>query len=108
MPPDVTLEAIVDPSRRQILDTLSGGERPVQTLVDLLPMSQPRVSKHLRVLRQAGLVEARAEGQRRFYRVSPEPLMELDLWLEPYRQMWQRSLDRLEEQLDDNEKGKRQ
>lgn len=108
MAPDATLEAIADPSRRRILDALSSGEQPVQALVERLPMSQPGVSKHLRVLRQAGLVEARAEGQRRFYRVSPEPLMELDAWLEPYRQMWEQSLDHLEKHLDNNERGRRQ
>lgn len=62
-------------------------------------MSQPAVSKHLRVLLDAGLVDVRPDGQRRLYRVRPEPLIELDQWLEPYRQMWERSLDRLERHL---------
>jgi DNA-binding transcriptional ArsR family regulator len=100
MSPGATIEVLAEPSRRRILDALSSGEQPVQALVEHLAMSQPAVSKHLRVLRDAGLVEVRAEGQRRIYRVRPEPLMELDQWLEPYRQMWRDSLDRLAEHLD--------
>lgn len=96
-----TLEVIAEPSRRRILDELRQGEQPVQSLVERLAMSQPAVSKHLRVLRQAGLVTARADGQRRLYRLHPEPLMELDEWLEPYREMWRASLDRLERHLAD-------
>jgi DNA-binding transcriptional ArsR family regulator len=99
-----TMEVIAEPSRRRILDALAGGEQPVQALVERLAMSQPVVSKHLRVLRDAALVEVRAEGQRRIYRVCPEPLMELDHWLEPYRQMWRESLDRLAEHLDHHER----
>lgn len=103
MSPGTTIEVIAEPSRRRILDALAGGEQPVQALVERVAMSQPAVSKHLRVLRDAGLVEVRAEGQRRIYRVRPEPLMELDQWLEPYRQMWMASLDRLAKHLDRNE-----
>lgn len=99
MPTDV-LEVVAEPSRRQILDLLRVGERPVGDLVLELELSQPAVSKHLRVLRDAGLVAARVAGQRRLYRVTPEPLAELDRWLAPYRRMWERSLDRLERQLD--------
>ncbi|HEY3842671.1 MAG TPA: metalloregulator ArsR/SmtB family transcription factor [Acidimicrobiales bacterium] len=95
-----TIEVIAEPSRRRILDVLASGEQPVQVLVERLAMSQPAVSKQLRVLRDAGLVQARAEGQRRIYRVRPEPLMELDQWLEPYRRMWRESLDRLADHLD--------
>ena len=94
------LEVVAEPSRRQILDMLRGGERPVGDLVLELELSQPAVSKHLRVLREAGLVQARVRGQHRLYRVTPEPLAELDRWLAPYRRMWERSLDRLELQLD--------
>lgn len=94
------LEVVAEPSRRQILDVLRGGERPVGDLVLELDLSQPAVSKHLRVLRDAGLVEARVDGQHRLYRLTPEPLAELDQWLAPYRRMWERSLDRLERQLD--------
>ena len=79
------------------------GELPVGGLVDRLGISQPLVSKHLRVLREAGLVEARVDGQRRLYRVRPEPLAELDAWLEPYRRMWRTSLDRLEKHLTEGE-----
>ena len=100
MSPTATIEVIAEPTRRRILDALSSGEQPVQALVERLEMSQPAVSKQLRVLRDAGLVQVRAEGQRRIYRVCPEPLMELDQWLEPYRRMWRESLDRLVDHLD--------
>jgi DNA-binding transcriptional ArsR family regulator len=97
------LEVLAEPSRRRILDALREGELPVGALVDRLAISQPLVSKHLRVLREAGLVEARVDGQRRLYRVRPEPLAELDAWLEPYRRMWRTSLDRLENHLTEGE-----
>lgn len=96
-----TMEVISEPTRQLTLDELRGGERPVQTLVEHLSMSQPAVSKHVRVLREAALVAVRPDGQRRLYRVRPEPLMELDVWLEPYRQMWRSSLDKLEDHLTD-------
>jgi DNA-binding transcriptional ArsR family regulator len=99
VPATATIEVIAEPSRRQILDELRGGEHPVQALVERLAMSQPAVSKHLRVLREAGLVTVRPDGQRRLYSLRPDPLIELDEWLEPYRQMWRSSLDRLEEHL---------
>ncbi|MFN2537368.1 MAG: ArsR/SmtB family transcription factor [Mycobacteriales bacterium] len=95
------LEVLAEPHRRQILDALRDGEQPVGALVELLGSSQPLVSKHLRVLRDAGLVDVRPEGQRRLYRVRPDPLAELDAWLEPYRQMWRGSLDRLEAHLNE-------
>jgi DNA-binding transcriptional ArsR family regulator len=93
------IEVIADPTRRHILDELCQGEQPVQALVERLGMSQPAVSKHLRVLREAGLVTVRADGQRRLYRVRAEALIELDNWLEPYRQLWRDSLDKLEKRL---------
>jgi DNA-binding transcriptional ArsR family regulator len=93
------MELIADASRRNILDELRGGERSVNALVERLAISQPAVSKHLRVLREAGLVTVRPDGQRRLYSVRPDPLLELDSWLEPYRQMWRDSLNRLEAQL---------
>jgi DNA-binding transcriptional ArsR family regulator len=96
---DATMDVIAEPSRRKILDQLLGGELPVADLVQRLELSQPAVSKHLRVLREAGLVEVRPDGQRRLYRLSLEPLIELDDWLEPYRQMWRDSLDSLERHL---------
>src|SRR5919199_1589576 len=98
--PDV-LEVLAEPSRRRILDALREGELSVGVLVDRIGSSQPLVSKHLRVLREAGLVDVRVDGQRRLYRVRPEGLMELDAWLEPYRQMWRASLDRLEAHVTD-------
>lgn len=93
------LEAIAEPNRRRLLDALRAGEQPVGALVARMGLSQPLVSKHLRVLRDAGLVEVRVDGPRRLYRVHPDPLMELDAWLEPYRQMWRTSLDKLEQHL---------
>lgn len=93
--------ALAEPTRRNILDLLRSGERPVGYLVDELGISQPLVSKHLRVLREAGLVEVRADAQRRLYRIRPEPLSEVDEWLAPYRRMWGRSLDRLDRHLED-------
>jgi DNA-binding transcriptional ArsR family regulator len=93
------IEVLAEPTRRRILELLRDGERPVGDLVVGLGLSQPAVSKHLRVLKDAGLVDARADAQRRLYRIRPEPLVELDAWLEPYRMLWNRSLDRLEEHL---------
>jgi DNA-binding transcriptional ArsR family regulator len=90
---------LAEPQRRRILDLVRDGERSVGELVGALSISQPAVSKHLRVLREAGLVEARVDEQRRLYRLRPEPLRELDAWLAPYRQAWDASLDRLETRL---------
>jgi len=90
---------LAEPRRRRILDLVRDGERSVGELVEALAMSQPAVSKHLRVLREAGLVEARVDEQRRLYRLRPEPLRELDAWLAPYRWAWDASLDRLETHL---------
>jgi DNA-binding transcriptional ArsR family regulator len=97
----MVFEALAEPNRRRILDFLAQRERPVNDLVSLLQVSQPAVSKHLRVLRDAGLVEVRADAQRRLYRVRPEPLRELDDWLAPYRSMWASRLDALESHLED-------
>ena len=90
---------LAEPQRRRILDLVRDSERSVSELVGALSISQPAVSKHLRVLREAGLVEARVDEQRRLYRLRPEPLRELDAWLAPYRQAWDASLDRLETRL---------
>jgi DNA-binding transcriptional ArsR family regulator len=95
-----TFEVLAEPRRRQILDLLRAGERPVGELVEKLTLTQPTVSKHLRVLREAGLVEVRHDAQRRWYRLRPEPLVEIDSWLAPYRQLWTASLDALERHLD--------
>lgn len=94
-------EVLAEPNRRRILDLLLVEEQPVGALVDLLSVSQPAVSKHLRVLRDAGLVESRIDAQRRIYRVRTDPLRELDEWLRPYRERWSAHLDDLERHLDD-------
>jgi DNA-binding transcriptional ArsR family regulator len=94
------LQVLGEPNRQAILDLLRDGERPVGELVDRLRLSQPAVSKHLRVLKEAGLVEARPDAQRRLYRIRPQPLAELDDWLAPYRRLWTTRLDRLEDHLD--------
>jgi DNA-binding transcriptional ArsR family regulator len=96
----MAFQLLADPSRRRILDLLVQAERPVGEIVDRLRMSQPAVSKHLRILRDAGMVDVRAAGQRRLYRVRPESLRDLDAWLEPYRRMWSASLDDLQRHLD--------
>ena len=93
------LEVIAQPTRRRILDAVRDGERSVGELVDAVGMHQPGVSRHLKVLRDAGLVEVRRDAQRRLYRLRPEPLMELDAWLEPYRAEWSARLDSLERHL---------
>lgn len=95
-----TFQVLGDPSRHAIVELLRSGERPVGELVESLSLSQPAVSKHLRVLKEAGIVEARAEAQRRVYRIRPEPFVELDGWLAGYRQLWNEHLDRLEEHLE--------
>jgi DNA-binding transcriptional ArsR family regulator len=95
-----TFEVLAEPRRRHLLDLLLAAERPVGELVTATRMSQPLVSKHLRVLREAGLVQARTDAQRRIYSVRSEPLQELDEWLEPYRQLWSERLDALGRHLD--------
>ena len=95
-----TFEVLAEPSRRRILDLLRAEERSVGQLVDQLALSQPAVSKHLRVLREAGLVTVRVDAQRRCYRLRLDPLRELDDWLAPYRRLWTDSLDALERHLD--------
>jgi DNA-binding transcriptional ArsR family regulator len=94
--------AMAEPSRRRILDLLRAGERSVGDLVAHLKLSQPGVSKHLKVLREAGLVEIRPDGKRRWYRLRAEPLAEVDEWLEPYRAYWSERLDALERHLEEN------
>jgi DNA-binding transcriptional ArsR family regulator len=91
---------LAEPNRRRILDLLRERERPVGELVHALQVSQPAVSKHLRVLREAGVVEVRVDAQRRLYRVQPRPLREIDAWLTPYRALWNERLDALERHLD--------
>lgn len=93
-------EAVAEPNRRRILDLLRESERPAGELVDVLAISQPGVSKHLRILREAGLVSVRAEGQRRVYRLEPRGLAELEAWLAPYRRFWAGKLSALDEHLE--------
>src|SRR4030088_1249724 len=95
-----TFEVLAEPTRRRILDLLLEEPRSVGELVERLGLSQPGTSKHLRVLRDAGLVQVRVDAQRRWYELRPEPLAEMDAWLQPYRQLWTRSLDALERHLD--------
>jgi DNA-binding transcriptional ArsR family regulator len=94
-------EVLADSRRRQILDLLWDRECPVGELVVSLQMSQPAVSKHLRVLKDAGVVEARIDAQRRLYRIRPDSLREVDDWLAPFRSLWESSLDALGQHLDD-------
>lgn len=97
------LAALAEPTRRRIVDALRVRESGVSELVAALRMSQPAVSKHLRVLREAGLVAVEVRAQRRIYRLEPGPFRELDAWLAPYRLMWTRHLAALERHLDDKE-----
>jgi DNA-binding transcriptional ArsR family regulator len=94
--------ALAEPHRRQILDLLRSDERPVGELVERLGLSQPGVSKHLKVLRDAGLVDVRSAGKYRLYALRAEPLAEVDAWLEPYRAYWSGRLDALERHLEAN------
>jgi DNA-binding transcriptional ArsR family regulator len=96
----VVFDVLAEPNRRRILDLLAVGEQPVGELVERLELSQPAVSKHLRILREAGLVEVRRDAQRRLYSVRPEPLQAIDEWLLPYRRMWAERLNDLERHLD--------
>jgi DNA-binding transcriptional ArsR family regulator len=100
-------EVLAESNRRRILDLLGSNERPVGELVSELALSQPAVSKHLRVLREAGLVAVRTDAQRRLYRVRTEPLRAVDAWLEPYRRTWSTHLDELEQHLDEMPKESR-
>ena len=99
MPPTALFEILAEPSRRRVLDLLREQEHTVGELVDALEMSQPAVSKHLRVLRDAGLVEARVDAQRRIYTLRAEPLADLDAWLAPYRKLWRGRLASLHRHL---------
>jgi DNA-binding transcriptional ArsR family regulator len=98
-----TFDVLAEPVRRHILDLLRERARAVGELVELVGLSQPGVSKHLRVLREAGLVTVSRDAQRRWYQLRVEPLAEVDAWLEPYRQLWANRLDGLERHLDGKE-----
>jgi DNA-binding transcriptional ArsR family regulator len=97
-------EALAAPSRRQILTELRASQRSVNELVEALAVAQPVVSKHLKVLRQAGFVSCRGEGQQRIYQLEPAPFRELDAWLAPYRRLWNKHLDALERHLNRRKK----
>jgi DNA-binding transcriptional ArsR family regulator len=92
-------EALAEPHRRQIIALVAEGERTAGDIVNALAIGQPGASKHLRVLREAGLVSVRKDAQRRLYRLEPAKLAELDAWLQPYRKLWSGRLDALEEHL---------
>jgi len=96
-------EAIAEPNRRAILDLLRAGELPAGDLVEATGLSQPGVSKHLKALREAGLVSVRPDGQRRLYRLEPRPLGALDEWLTPFRAFWGDRLDALGQHLENDQ-----
>jgi len=97
---ETSFAIIAEPNRRAILGLLAVSEQSVGEIERRLRMPQPSVSKHLRVLREAGFVESRVEAQRRVYRIRPEPLMEVDAWLEDFRRLWTVHVDALERHLD--------
>lgn len=94
-----SLGALSDPIRRELVDLLAGGERSAGELASRFPVSRPAVSRHLRVLREAGLLRVRTDGRRRLYALDPEPLRELDTWLERYRALWAQRLDALDTEI---------
>ncbi len=96
-------DALADPTRRRVLELLADGERSAGEIASLFPVSRPAVSRHLRVLREAGLVHARRDAQRRVYELDPGPLAELETWLATYRRFWSERLDRLEQHLETKE-----
>ncbi len=102
MPVDA-FAVLAEPTRRRILDLLRQSDTSVGTLVEALAVSQPTMSKHLKVLREAGFVSCRTAAQQRIYRIEPRPFQALDDWLEPYRRLWSTHLDALERHLDNQE-----
>ncbi len=100
------LEALADPTRRQLLALLRDGEVAAGELAVRFPVSRPAISRHLRVLREAGLVRSRVEGRRRLYALDPRPLRELDDWLEPYRDLWAQRLDALDTEIARGRRGR--
>ncbi len=93
--------AVAEPRRRQILDALAGGERPVNDIVELLGLAQPQVSKHLRVLREVGAVEVRGDGRRRLYRLNGDALKPIHDWVKGYERLWSERFDELDVVLDE-------
>jgi DNA-binding transcriptional ArsR family regulator len=104
---DVVLQAISDSSRRTVLEALRRGPATVGELAALLPIARPGVSRHLRVLREAGLVEVRQKAQFRFYELRPEPLAEVNEWLEHYRSLWEQRMDALTTEITRGKKERR-
>jgi len=102
-----TLQALAEPNRFHIVELLRDGPQPVGAMVRRLRLRQPQVSKHLRVLSDAGLVNVRVDAQRRIYALRPEPLQELEVWLERYRRVWEGNFQRLDALLDDLKTGER-
>jgi DNA-binding transcriptional ArsR family regulator len=100
---DATLTALADPTRRRIVEALRAGERSAGEIERSVRIPQPSASKHLKTLREAGLVRVRKDAQRRLYRLDPAPLAQLDAWLAPYRAFWNDKLDALERHLDEEE-----
>ena len=96
---EAALKALADDSRRTMLETLAGGPATAGELAALLPIARPGVSRHLRVLREAGLVEVRQDGQRRIYSLRPQPLVEIDAWLGRYLTQWEQRLDALHTEI---------
>src|SRR5258708_37844209 len=97
---EATFRALAEPNRFQIVELLRGGPRPVGDMVDRLRLRQPQVSKHLRVLSEAGLVDVRVDAQRRIYALRPAPLRGLEVWLERYPRIWEENLQRLDSVLE--------
>ena len=104
---DMVLQALADPSRRTVLEILRDHPATAGELADALPIARPGVSRHLRVLREAGLVDVRAEAQRRIYTLRPEALIEVDEWLEGYRALWQNRIDALHTEIARGRKARR-
>jgi DNA-binding transcriptional ArsR family regulator len=104
---ETTFRALAEPNRFQIVELLRGGPRPVGDMVDRLHLRQPQVSKHLRVLSEAGLVDVRVDAQRRIYALRPAPLRELEVWLERYRRIWEQNFQRLDAVLEELKAGER-
>jgi DNA-binding transcriptional ArsR family regulator len=102
---ETTFRALAEPNRFQIVELLRGGPRPVGDMVDRLRLRQPQVSKHLRVLSEAGLVDVRVDAQRRIYALRPAPLQELEVWLERYRRIWEQNFQRLDAVLEELKAG---
>ena len=102
---ETTFRALAEPNRFQIVELLRGGPRPVGDMVDRLRLRQPQVSKHLRVLSEAGLVDVRVDAQRRIYALRPAPLQELEVWLERYRRIWEENFQRLDAVLEELKAG---